>query len=64
MFGKSVGISNLKIEMFIEKSSNADFKANCAGVFASDKMNHFVNFHCLREKKVLDIHPLFQTRIG
>ena len=60
MSEKDTGISNFEIKNFIEKSSNADPKANFASVFASDKINYGINFQRLKsENKALDIRSYF-----
>ena len=45
-----VGMSNLEIKKIIENVSNNNFKNNFVGVFASDQINYFFNFHDKREK--------------
>lgn len=49
---ESRGISNLEIEKIVENSGNGDLRNNFVGGFASNKMNHFIDFHRLiKEKK-------------
>lgn len=47
MSKEGVWISNFEIKKFIENSSNVDLKANFAGVFESNAIHYFVNFHHL-----------------
>lgn len=44
-------ISNLKIEKLIKKSDNEHLKRNFLGVYPSNHINKFVEFHKLMEKK-------------
>ena len=39
------GISNLEIEKTLKKLNNDDVDKDIIGVFPSDKMNKFINFH-------------------
>ena len=56
-----VGISNLEIKVTIKSSSNDDLKNNFVGVFVSDQINYFFNFHKLIKKKKTDSKYLFVT---
>lgn len=56
-----VGISNLEIKVTIKSSSNDDLKNNFVGVFVSDQINYFFNFHKLIKKKKTDPKYLFVT---
>ena len=56
-----VGITNLEIKVTIKSSSNGDLKNNFVGVFASDQINYFFNFHKLIKKKKTDPKYLFVT---
>ena len=51
MSKEDVWISDFEIKKFIENSSNVDLKANFAGVFESNAIHYFVNFHHLMWKK-------------
>ena len=56
-----VGISNFEKKVTIKSSSNGDLKNNFVGVFASDQINYFFNFHKLIKKKKTDPKYLFVT---
>ena len=47
----STGISNLETERITKNSNNDDLVDNFVGVFSSDKMNKFIDFHGLMKEK-------------
>ena len=52
-----VDISNFKIEKIIENSGNDDLQKSFVGVFPSNKINQFIDFHTMmRERKDMK-HP-------
>ena len=51
------GISNSEIEKALKKLNNDDIDKDIIGVFSSDKMNKFINFHL--SMKVKDSKYLF-----
>ena len=50
------GISNVTIEKFINEREDDDFKNNFIGVFSSNQIFRFINFHKLINEKNVQ-HP-------
>ena len=50
------GISNATIEKFINEREDDDFKNNFIGVFSSNQIFRFINFHKLINEKNVQ-HP-------
>ena len=50
-----MNISNITIEKFINESEDDDLKNNFVGVFSSNQLFRFTNFHKLIKEKTFNI---------
>ena len=53
-----LGISNFEIERIINSSQTGDLKNNFVGVFPSNKINRFINFHSMMREKPNEKYPI------